>query len=103
MVIYVEDSDGEKYTINFQPRAYPNLMELIVNSFYSEIGECRGRGLCGTCIVTITPVIGNLITTSQEQVTLQKNGYDVGKHRLACQLPLTAALDGSTVIIRTES
>ena len=53
MQVTVIDSDQTTYQIVYKKHEYANLMELMVNTFYSEIGACRGKGLCGTCCVKI--------------------------------------------------
>lgn len=51
--VTIIDTIDQVHEINFKHHEYRNLMELIVDNYYEEIGECRGRGMCRTCFVTI--------------------------------------------------
>ena len=95
MQVIIKDSCNEIYDIEYGYFEYPNLMELIVNTFYSEIGECKGRGLCGTCVVEIVDGNKNIAMDELEKYTLQVNEKEEN-HRLACQLLLDENINGST-------
>ncbi len=49
--VTIIDMFDEVHKINFKRYEYPNLMELIIDNYYEEIGDCGGRGLCRTCFV----------------------------------------------------
>lgn len=89
MQVTVIDTDDNRYQIDYERWEYPNLMELITNTYYSEIGACRGRALCGTCIVKVidgkTPKEAQ---SKQEKYTLIVNNSDEKEHRLSCQIVL---------------
>ena len=93
MEVTVIDQYNEVHKMTYRHLEYPSLMELIINSYYSEIGECKGRGLCGTCIVEV--VKGKLKSErlSGEMHILKVNGREHPKYRLACQLTLDIKLN----------
>ncbi|WP_346882657.1 hypothetical protein [uncultured Algibacter sp.] len=95
MYVTIIDSDGENYRIDFERYEYPNLMELIVNTYYSEIGECKGKGLCATC--TVVPVNGySYGNKSQLEIdTLSVNNINNQNYRLSCQILLDKTIDGA--------
>ncbi|MAY88620.1 MAG: ferredoxin [Pseudooceanicola sp.] len=96
MELTVIDADNEAHRIAYRHFEYANLLDLIINNFYSEIGECKGKGLCGTCIVEI--INGELQSERcpDETFTLNVNGMTHPKYRLACQLPLDKKLNNLT-------
>jgi len=49
--VTIVDTVQDRYTINFKRYEYPNLMALIIDNTYDDIGDCKGRGLCKTCWV----------------------------------------------------
>ncbi|MEW7279831.1 2Fe-2S iron-sulfur cluster-binding protein [Aquimarina sp. 2201CG1-2-11] len=102
MKLTIIDFDNEIHLINYSRLEYPNLMELIVNTFYTEIGECKGRGLCGTCIVEI--ITGEIICnkSDQENHTLKIACKNTPRYRLACQIVLNKTLDNSVFKLVNE-
>lgn len=95
-------SDGSLVNIPFRRFEYPNLMELIIDTYYEDIGECLGRGLCGTCHVKV--VSGHMEHTLgfTEKETLSKTYNADSNSRLACQIMLTKDIDTMTFKIITE-
>jgi 2Fe-2S ferredoxin len=94
--------DNEVYTIPFKRHEYPSLMELITNNYYEDIGDCRGRGLCGTCHVKLVSKHEPQPIDINEKMTLSKlNGID-NTSRLACQIMLNETLHNKTYKIITE-
>ncbi len=91
--VTVIDVFEEHYDIFFKRHEYANLMELIINTYYEEIGECGGRGLCGTCIVSV--VFGRMIdkVDFQERHTLSVMNKNNPENRLACQIMLDESID----------
>jgi len=51
--VTIVDSVNKVHKINFKRYEYPNLMELITDNYYEEIGDCGGRGMCRTCFVKV--------------------------------------------------
>ncbi|MBW1294420.1 2Fe-2S iron-sulfur cluster-binding protein [Aquimarina litoralis] len=51
--VTIIDSFKEVHKINFKRYEYPNLMELIIDNYCEEIGDCGGRGMCKTCFVKL--------------------------------------------------
>lgn len=101
MNVTIIDIDNESHLIKYKRFEYPNLMELIVNTYYSEIGECKGKGLCGTCVLEL--VYGKFTNTlsKQEQHTLLVHKKGGKGFRLACQIVLDKNLDGLTFKVIT--
>ena len=89
--------------IPFKLYEYPNLMELIIDTYYEDIGECLGRGLCGTCHVKIVSGALAISLESIEKTTLS-NTYDAASNsRLACQIMLDSKINNMTFKIITEN
>lgn len=95
-------SNKSMVNIPFKLFEYPNLMELIIDTYYEDIGECLGKGWCGTCHVKI--VSGTLESTIDftEKETLSKACNTDSNSRLACQIMLTKHIDKMTFKIITE-
>ncbi len=83
--VTIIDSFEEAHEIYFKRYDYPNLMELIIDNYYEEIGDCGGRGLCGTCHVKSDLSIVNHVLEEVEVQTLSKLDSSVTS-RLACQI-----------------
>lgn len=85
--------NGEEHVVEFDRHAYNNLMELIVNELYENIGDCKGHAWCGTCHVEI--VAGELSDemNRDETMTLEKLTNTVASSRLACQIMVDERID----------
>lgn len=95
-------TDHSLVKIPFKPYEYPNLMELIIDTYYEAIGECLGRGLCGTCHVkVVSGVLQNTIDSTEKETLSKTYNSDVDS-RLACQIMLTKQIDSMTFKIITE-
>lgn len=96
---------GEKSTVVTYLHAYRNLMVLLNNNCYLEnFGECGGQGRCATCLVKISgPDLSENPIARNEQSTLDKMHLSRSGIRLACQILITEALDGSQIEIIEES
>ncbi len=94
LAITVINERGESNVVRFQRHSYRNLMELIVNELFEEIGDCRGQAWCGTCHVEI--VAGQLIDeqTGEEKNTLGHLGNTTSTSRLSCQIMVDELIDG---------
>ena len=95
-------SNNEFIEIPFNRFEYPNLMELVVDRYYEDIGECLGRGLCGTCHVKL--IEGSLNDTKDisETKTLNQVNYVDNTSRLACQIILDEKINNLTFKIITD-
>lgn len=89
-------TNNKQIEIPFKRFQYPNLMELIIDTYYEDIGECLGRGLCGTCHVKLQSGTLNDCMEHVEKETL-KNIYDCdATSRLACQIMLDEKINNMT-------
>lgn len=98
--IFVTDSFGEDHVLEFKKHEFRNLMELLVDRLYDDIGECRGRSLCGTCHIRVWTNEEKL--EKQELVEKKTLGdqYEIFENsRLACQILLDESLDGTNIEI----
>ena len=96
MQVTVIDTNEDRYQIDYKRWEYPNLMELITNTYYSEIGACRGRALCGTCIVKVIDRKDlKEVNSKQEKYTLIVNNSNEKEHRLSCQIVLDEQINGA--------
>lgn len=97
---------GNTTAITTFEHAYRNLMVLLNDNIYLEnFGECGGRGRCATCVVKIdgTDTLLNNSFERNEKNTLKKTGIMADNIRLACQIPITPALQGVTIVIEEQS
>ena len=94
MVVNIIDINNKIHTLEYKRLEYPSLMELIINSYYTEIGECKGRGLCGTCIVEIIKGFDDQKIMELEKHTLKVNNA-TKNNRLACQISLDNKINGA--------
>lgn len=96
-------TNNKRIEIPFRRFQYPNLMELIVDTYYEDIGECLGRGLCGTCHVQLQSGTLNDSIEPVEKETL-KNIYNTNSNsRLACQIMLDEKIDNMTFKIISDN
>lgn len=49
--VTIIDTLNDSHVVNFKRFEYPNLMELIIDNTYDDIGDCKGRAMCKTCFV----------------------------------------------------
>ncbi|MDO5981083.1 2Fe-2S iron-sulfur cluster-binding protein [Flavivirga spongiicola] len=100
--INIIDSYNEIYKIPYRQFEYPNLMELIIDNLYDDIGGCLGRGLCGTCHVELVSGSMNVPIHPSEKETLSKINSSNKNSRLACQIILDEKINNMTFKIKTE-
>ncbi|WP_109438340.1 2Fe-2S iron-sulfur cluster-binding protein [Aquimarina sp. AU119] len=87
--ISVVDSIGDSHILNFRRFEYPSLLELLVNELFDDIGDCKGKGLCGTCHIRIKSSMNSVQFSSElEQKILKDQLEYYPDSRLACQIPL---------------
>ena len=103
-MVTIIDPFKEVHEIAFNRYEYPSLMELIVNSYFEEIGDCKGRAWCGTCHVKelTKDAVGESIS-KEEIETLNKLDERDASSRLACQILLTENIHNKTFKIINES
>lgn len=101
--VNIISTNNKRIEIPFKRFQYPNLMELIVDTYYEDIGECLGKGLCGTCHVKILSGSINDSMEAIEKETL-KNCYDsTTNSRLSCQIMLDEKIDNMTFKIISDN
>ena len=87
--IHVEDTIGDSHVLKFREFEYQNLLELLINTVFDDIGDCKGRGLCGTCHIRIISSISEIQFPDRfEQKTLRDQLECYPNSRLACQILL---------------
>ena len=93
--IHLEDSNGVLSTFSFTPNTNENLMTFIADNLAEDIGDCKGRAWCGTCMVQ--QLNGTYEDTMiADERTLLNDFPDIPNRRLACQIFLNSDLDGTT-------
>lgn len=85
---------GQQRVVEFHRHAYKNLMELIVNELYEDIGDCKGHAWCGTCHVEILSGELNEQKNRDETMTLEKLTNTLPSSRLSCQIMVDELIDG---------
>lgn len=94
---------GEECRADFTINEYHSLMELLFDKYVEEWGDCKGRAWCGTCHIQI--IEGGITEkmSAEEKLTLSKIKGRSTQSRLACQIPVTAALNGLVFKIAGDS
>lgn len=85
---------GEKCTAHFVVNEYHSLMELLFDKYGEDWGDCKGRAWCGTCHIQILEGSISEKIDADEKYTLSKLIDVEPISRLACQIPVTADLNG---------
>lgn len=101
--VNIIDTYNEVYKISYRQFEYPNLMELIIDNLYDDIGDCLGRGLCGTCHVKLVSGECNYKVYENEKLTLSKLYNTDESSRLACQIILDKNINHTTFKIISEN
>ena len=101
--VNIISTNNKLIEIPFRRFEYPNLMELIVDTYYEDIGDCLGRGLCGTCHVKLQSGIVNDMIEPVEKETLKNTAYVDKNSRLACQIMLDEKINNITFKIITDN
>ena len=98
--IFVTDSFGEDHILDYRKHEFRNLMELLVDRLYDDIGECRGRALCGTCHIRVWTNGEKLGKKDLLEKQTLGDQYEIFENsRLACQILLDEDLDGTKIQI----
>ncbi|HYG37152.1 MAG TPA: 2Fe-2S iron-sulfur cluster-binding protein [Cytophagales bacterium] len=104
ITITVISSSGRKHVLKTFRGEYRNLMMLIYDQCYEDIGECKGIALCGTCHVQVlhspTP-LDNI--DEQEKETLSNLYHRDEASRLSCQIMVDERINGLIVKVMTET
>jgi|SRR5690554_5666562 len=98
----ITDTFGDTHPVEVPPHAYRSLMDFIADELFDEIGDCRGRAWCGTCIVKQIrgDYIGTRNLSEDEMDLLAKYPNPDGDHiRLACQIQIDAELENTAWIV----
>jgi 2Fe-2S ferredoxin len=102
-VIYV-GAEGQEHVID--ATVGESVMAAAVkNGVPGIVGECGGNASCATCHVWVREEFGSLVGSPGD---MEDDLLDLAvserrsTSRLACQIPVTAALDGLTVDIPPE-
>lgn len=91
-------ADGTRRTIDASEGL--SLMEnAVANGIEAIEAVCGGNAYCGTCRVYVDPAWQSVTgeATELEFPMFEATGDDTPGIRLACQIPVTAALDGLVV------
>lgn len=94
--------EGDIHYVKTYPYEYRSLMALLYDKVYidDDIGECRGMGRCGTCVVQIlNPEKKITIFDRNETATLNKMGISKQNIHLSCQIELDDSIDGLEIKI----
>lgn len=96
----VIDTIGKEHHIKTYLHSYPSLMELIVNELLEDIGDCRGRAWCGTCIVRQLKGKPLTLIENDEATLLETYPNETNSLvRLSCQIEISPDLNESTWLV----
>lgn len=101
--IVVRDRAGNERAVKAEPGM--SLMEVIRDNGFDELlALCGGCCSCATCHVHIEPALQDTLPpmSELENDLLDSSDRRDERSRLACQIPVTAALDGLRVAIALE-
>lgn len=94
--VTVTDMYDEVFNLSFTKHQYPSLRVLIANNYPEEFGECKGRGLCGTCHIKVTAgKLNERIEASEKEILSKQLDID-NNSRLACQIMLNENINNMT-------
>ena len=101
ITIHVEDTSGEKRSVEFQENPSGNLMEVLVEEIFDVPAICGGIAGCGTCHISIKTKGDELLPDPEddESFMLDTLGNRVENSRLSCQLKLTNKLHEAEIRI----
>jgi len=88
-------SIGETEDLIFKEMSYRNLRDYLVDNGYEDFGDCKGRGLCGTCLLDVKEI--SELKTVEEQQCLSKQGIKTINTRLSCQISLDRSLNNKEI------
>lgn len=83
--LFITDDIGREHILEFKPKEYRSLMDLVFNELWIEWGDCKGRAMCGTCHIEILEGdVGE--KDDYETETLENLPNNTQRSRLACQI-----------------
>lgn len=98
--INIVDIDNEKYTIDIDLDLNLSLMDVVRDAGF-PMGNCGGMALCASCHCYVNNNAQLKMQSEEEKEMLdQLPNSDVNSSRLICQIPVTAELDGVTLVIK---
>ncbi|AXT62701.1 ferredoxin [Aquimarina sp. AD10] len=100
--VTIIDAFNEIHKIDFKRYEYPNLMELIIDNYYEEIGDCGGKGLCGTCHIKPLSILIDDKDITEIQ-TLNKLQNSTKMSRLSCQILVNEKINGMSFKLINEN
>ncbi len=100
--IYLTDRTGKEQALEVPTDMGLNLMEVCKSYELPVEGTCGGMALCASChLYVISPHNNRPVNTDEE--AMLDDAYEVKPNsRLACQIPITKALDGLRVQLAPE-
>jgi|SRR5690606_17204566 len=99
--IHYVDPTGETITLDL-PEGHNLMQGAVQNGIEGIIGECGGSMVCATCHCYVDPDrLSDLDPPSDEELEMLEDVAAERKpnSRLACQIKVTASLDGLTIVI----
>ena len=95
LTVTAEDTDGDVRELEIEENPSSNLMEALTEEGYDIPAICGGMAGCGTCHISISKGFDALRKPEEdEELMLDSLTNLTDQSRLACQVPLTAAVDG---------
>ncbi len=91
LVVHIIDSVGQVNSIRFYKWEYHSLQAMISDRLYEDTGDCKGKGICGTCHVKA--MSKSTVLGEEENRTLSKTVGVTDCSRLACQVELDESID----------
>ncbi|HZU63827.1 MAG TPA: 2Fe-2S iron-sulfur cluster-binding protein [Novosphingobium sp.] len=101
--LVVVNRAGEETTVDAEVGR--TVMEVVRDNGFDEmLALCGGCCSCATCHVHVDPAFADKLPaiTADEDDLLDSSDHRDGNSRLACQLPITEALEGLKITIAQE-
>ena len=100
ITIHVEESGGNRRPIEIPTDIQLTLMEVLKAAEYPVQATCGGMALCATCHVEVLAGDDAYKEATDPELEMLDTLPEVtDASRLACQMPIEAAMDGLTVRI----
>lgn len=97
----VEDRSGRRQTVEVPEEVSLSLMEVLKASSYDVAGTCGGMALCASCHVEVVKGQEQLTPPGDAELDMLDTLPDAtGSSRLACQIRINNALDGTVVRLK---